>query len=84
MDALHGGLSKGSQTVFTRVSEKTTENFERLDRQARPGIEPGTSRLPAFKAQNRAATDGAKDEQFDIHALPGIQIRELCCSSRLP
>ena len=47
--ALRGGLSKGSQPVFTRVSEKTTENSERLDRQARPRIEPGTSRLPVFE-----------------------------------
>ena len=31
-----------------RVSEKTTENSERLGRQARPGIEPRTSRQPAF------------------------------------
>ena len=31
------------------VSEKTTENSERLGRQARPGIEPGTSRLPVFE-----------------------------------
>ena len=45
-DALRGGLSKGSQPVFTRVSEKITENSERLGRQARPGLEPGSSRLP--------------------------------------
>ena len=32
-----------------RVSEKTTENSERPGRQARPGIEPGTSRLPVFE-----------------------------------
>ena len=31
-----------------RVSEKTTENFERLGRQARPGFEPGISRLPVL------------------------------------
>ena len=37
-DALRGGLSKGSEPVFTRVAEKTTENSERLGRQARPGI----------------------------------------------
>ena len=30
---------------LTRVSEKTTENYERLGRQARPGFEPGTSHL---------------------------------------
>ena len=27
------------------------ENSERLDRQARPGIEPGTSHLPVFRAK---------------------------------
>ena len=43
-----GDLSKGSYPVFTRVSEKTTENSERLGRQARPGLEPGTSRLPVL------------------------------------
>ena len=32
--------------VFPRVSEKTTENLEKLGRQERPEIEPGTSRLP--------------------------------------
>ena len=31
-----------------RVSEKNTENSERLSRQARPGFEPGTSRLPVL------------------------------------
>ena len=31
-----------------RVSEKTTENSERLGRQARPGLESGTSRLPVL------------------------------------
>ena len=30
------------------VSEKTTENSERLGRQVRPGFEPGTSRLPVL------------------------------------
>ena len=40
-----GVVSKGSQPVFTRVSEKTTENSERLGQQVRPGIEPGPSRL---------------------------------------
>ena len=40
-----GGPSKGSYLVFTQVSEKTTENAERLGRQARPGIEPESSFL---------------------------------------
>ena len=43
MSALRGGLSKQPQPLFTLVSEKTTENSERLVRQARLGIEPGTS-----------------------------------------
>ena len=38
--ALRRGFYKGSYPLFTRVSEKTTENPERLGRQARPGIEP--------------------------------------------
>ena len=42
------GLSKGSQPVFTRVSEKSTENSERLGRKARAGFEPGTSLLPVL------------------------------------
>ena len=45
-----GGLFKGSYPVFTRVLEKTTENYERLDRQARPGFEPGTPRLLVLSA----------------------------------
>ena len=36
---------------YERVSEKTTENSERLSRQARLGFEPGTSRLSALKAE---------------------------------
>ena len=32
-----------------RVSEKTTENYEWLGRQAQPGFEPGTSRLPVLR-----------------------------------
>ena len=70
---LRGGLSKGYQPVFMRVSEKTTGNSERLDRQARPGIEPGTSRLPVYSA----AIGGGKDGQFDVHALPGIRTQDL-------
>ena len=49
--AVRRSLCKGSQPVFTRVSEKTMENSERLGQQARPGIEPGISRLPALSAE---------------------------------
>ena len=41
-------LSKESQTVFLRVSEKTTKNSEWL---SRSGIEPGTSRVTAFRTK---------------------------------
>ena len=43
-----GGLSKESLPVFTRVSERTMENSERLSRQSRPGFDPGTSHLPVL------------------------------------
>ena len=43
-----GVFSKGSQPVFARVSEKTTENSDRLGRQARPEFEPGNSRFPVL------------------------------------
>ena len=42
---------RGPKPVFTRVSEKTTENFEWLSRQARSGIESGTSRQPVLSAE---------------------------------
>ena len=35
--------------IFKRVLEKTMENSELLDRQARLGIEPGTSRKASFE-----------------------------------
>ena len=53
-----GGLSKGSQPVFKRVLEKTTEYSEQLSRQTWLGIEPGTSRLPVLR-QNHSATSEA-------------------------
>ena len=56
--------------VFRR---KTTENSERLGRQVRPGIEPGTSRLPVFERRTTLLLLGAKDGQFDIHALHRIR-----------
>ena len=46
-----GGLSKGSEHVFTRVSEITSENSERLGRQARSGNELDTSHLKVFSAE---------------------------------
>ena len=43
-----GVLLRDPSSYFTRVSEKTTENFERLGRQERPGFESGISRLPVL------------------------------------
>ena len=50
-----GGLSKWSQFPFTRVSEITTENAERLGRKERPGIEPGSSFLYILRAEPLAS-----------------------------
>ena len=81
---LLGGLSKGSYLVFTRVSEKTTENSERLCRQTRPDIAPRTSRLPVLKRRIGQPLVGPRTDSIDIHALPGIRTQDLWCGSRLP
>ena len=47
-------LFKGSYPVFKLILEKTTENFERLGRQERPGIQPANSHLPVFSATGGA------------------------------
>ena len=47
------------------------ENSERLGRQARSGIEPGTSRLPVLNRRKVQQLMGANDGQFNMHALPG-------------
>ena len=46
-----GGLFKGSNHVFMRVSKKTTKNSKLLNRQAGPEIEPDSSRLPVLRAE---------------------------------
>ena len=79
-DALRGGLCK----VFTRVSMKTTENSERQGRQARPVIEPDTSRLPVLEHKTAQPLVGPKAYCFNIHALPGIRNRDFSWNSQLP
>ena len=59
-------------------------NFERLGRQTQPGIKSATSRLPLLKHRTAKPLVGAKTDSFNIHILPGICTRDLCCSSRLP
>ena len=68
-----GGLSMGSQSVFTSVSEKTTENSERLGRQARPGVEPGTSRLPIFERKTAQLLVGPRTYSLTSMLYPGIE-----------
>ena len=46
-----GSLPKGFYPVSARVSEKTTKNTERLGRQARLRIKPGTPLLPTLTAK---------------------------------
>ena len=49
--SLLGDLSKRSYPVFTRVSKKTTEISERLDRLTRSWNELGNSHLPVLSAE---------------------------------
>ena len=56
--ALCGSLSKRSQPVFMRVSEKTTENSGRLGRQAPRVVKPGTSRLPVLSTERHTHLSG--------------------------
>ena len=66
-----GVFSKVSQPVFTRVSEKTMENSERLGRQARLGIEPGTSRLPVFERRTTQPLEGPRTDS--LTSMPLVQ-----------
>ena len=70
---LLGGLSKGSKSVFTRVSEKTTENSERLDRQARLGIESGISRQPVLSVEPRSHWWGQGRTVLTVMPYPGFE-----------
>ena len=72
-----GGLSKGSQSVFTRVLDKTTENSERFGRQARPEIEPVIFLYQFLKRRTAQPLVGPRTDIFNIHALPRIRTRDL-------
>ena len=78
-----GGLSKGSQPVFTRVSEKTTENSERLSRQARPEFEPGTSCLPVLSVTTPPLVGKSLKTTFNLK-LPSIRLYIIFNSNLLP
>ena len=47
-----------------QVSEKNMENSERLVRQARLGIEPGTSRLPDLERKTAQQLAGPRMDNF--------------------
>ena len=49
-----------------RVSEKTTENPELLDRQARPGFEPATSRLSILSVIAMRLVDFTPAKKYPI------------------
>ena len=79
-----GGLSKGSKPVFTRVSEKTTENIsKRLSRQAWPGFEPGTSCLPILSVTTPILVGKSLKTTFNLK-LPSIRLYIIFNSNLLP
>ena len=64
--------------MFTRVSEKTTENSERLGRQARPRNEHGTSRLPIFE---HSTVFLAQNKDRKINSIYVLDLGNLCILS---
>ena len=81
-NALRGDLSKGSKPVFTLISEKTAENFERLDRKT-PSVEPGT--YPSTSFESRTALPLVEQirkvtivqESYEIYLINKILGQEL-------
>ena len=68
-----GVFSKGSYPIFTRVSKKTTENSERLGRQARPGIELGTYRLLVLERRITQPLVGTRTDNLTFMPYPGFR-----------
>ena len=52
---------------------KTTENSEQLGRQVRPGIEPGTSRLPVLERRTAQTLVGPKADNLTSMSYPGSE-----------
>ena len=69
---LREDLSKGSSPIFMRVSEKTTENTERIGRQAR--IVPGISILPVLRAESFGSSWRNLSVFTQIHAQYTIKM----------
>ena len=56
-----------------RVSEKTTESSERLSRQPRPWIEPGTSNLPVLEHRIAQPLLGQRTNNLSFMPYPGSE-----------
>ena len=56
-----------------RVSEKTTESSERLSRQPRPWIEPGTSNLPVLEHRIAQPLVGPRTDSLTSMPYPGFE-----------
>ena len=71
-----GVFLRDPSPLFTRVSEKTTESFERLGRQAQPRFEPGTIRLPVLRAEPFRHWQGL--DRFEIRETEFFLQHKLC------
>ena len=72
-NALRVGLSKGHQPVFTRISEKTTENSKRLGRQSRSGIELSTSHPSVLESRTAQPLVGLRTDNVTSTSYPGFK-----------
>ena len=59
--------------MFKQVLLETTENFERLGRQARPGIEPGTSHLLVLERRTAQPLVGLRTDNLTSMPYPGFE-----------
>ena len=66
-----------------RISEKTTQNSERLFRQTRLGIEPGTFRLPVLSAEPLRHWRGAEGRRADSISVHLWSLRVLLSSTQI-
>ena len=67
-----GVFLRDPNPYLLKLRKKTTENSERLGRQARNWIEPGTSRLPALRTE--PLPGHLKDKIYNIHLTQGYFI----------
>ena len=63
---------RDTSPYLRQFRRKPRKNSERLGRQARPGIEHCTSRLPVLKHRIAQPLVGPRTDSFSIHTLTGI------------